>query len=292
MIEEGWLMVLVSSLACISGASIVFLGRQILENQHFLSASMALGGGVLVFNSLYTLLPASQQKLNSDFYMFLCFFIGVIFTVCLTRFIQWCTPHAIHTCDSLSNTDSSKPLFSHQHHHHEERGYGSMVIHSDHSTERADYFLIGVQTAIAICIHKFPEGLIMFISNKSSSQLGLSVAAAISIHNFIEGFLIALPLFYATGSRLSAFTYASFLGGLSQPLGAMIGLLVIHNKDQFQEQFLFGIIFGIVSGMMCYIAIQSMIPQAVRSDASHQCVPLFFFIGIFLVGLSSLLHSI
>lgn len=100
------------------------------------------------------------------------------------------------------------------------------------------------------------EGLIMFMSNESSSQLGLSVAAAMTIHNFIEGFLISLPLYYATGSRFAAFSYASLLGGMSQPLGAVLGLLAIRNVDQEQEKFLFGIIFGVVSGMMCLIAMQ------------------------------------
>lgn len=96
----------------------------------------------------------------------------------------------------------------------------------------------------------------MFVSNESSSQLGISVAVAMTIHNFIEGFLIALPLYYATGSRLAAFGYASFLGGMSQPLGAVLGLLAIRNVEASQEQILFGIIFGVVSGMMCLISIQ------------------------------------
>jgi ZIP family zinc transporter len=100
------------------------------------------------------------------------------------------------------------------------------------------------------------EGLIMFVSNESSSQLGLTVAAAMTIHNFIEGFLIALPLYYATGSRFASFAYASFLGGMSQPLGAVLGSLAIRNVDKQKEQIVFGIIFGVVSGMMCLIAVQ------------------------------------
>ncbi|KAG2190661.1 hypothetical protein INT46_011356 [Mucor plumbeus] len=332
---EGWIMVIISSTACVFGASIVFFDGKVLENKQFLSASMAIGGGVLVFNSLYTLLPASNQKFDSNLLTFSCFFVGVLFTVGLSYFIQWCTPHAIHTCDPTStvtmkdsgnsinelvgeeeneqeeeNDDNlikpilppTPPLHNHRkhkhhhhHHHHSNRDleYGSIIIHNeDLNQDKNDYFLIGIQTAIAICIHKFPEGLIMFISNESSSQLGLSVAVAMIVHNFIEGFLISLPLYYATGSRLAAFSYASILGGMSQPLGAVLGLLAIRNVNQEQEKFLFGIIFGVVSGMMCLIAVQSMLPQAIRADATHRCVPLFFFIGIFLVGLSSLLQSI
>jgi uncharacterized membrane protein YfcA len=96
----------------------------------------------------------------------------------------------------------------------------------------------------------------MLISNKSSSQLGFSVAAAMSIHNLMEGFLIALPLYYATGSQFAAFSYAAILGGMSQPIGAVLGLLAISNVDSSQERFLFGVVFGVVSGMMCFIAVQ------------------------------------
>lgn len=109
----------------------------------------------------------------------------------------------------------------------------------------------------------------MFISNESSSQLGLSVAAAMTIHNFIEGFLIALPLFYATGSKLAAFSYAALLGGMSQPLGAVLGLLVIRNVKQLEEDFLFGIVFGVVSGMMCFIAVQVKKTLLIRLNNTH-----------------------
>ncbi|KAI8986590.1 Zinc/iron permease [Pilobolus umbonatus] len=360
---EGWLMVLISSTACILGASVISLDicfkRKILENKSFLSACMSMGGGVLIFNSLYTLLPAASIKL-STVYTHACFFIGVLFTVSLTRFIQWCTPHAIHTCDPLSikkgilfeeeamndSSNSSKcyslsdpllpskhrspsnyqpgPLTKHDmnyntidkiyhghhhsnhHHHHHDSSHSNIDQksnphehnHSNHNHNnnhhyniKDDYYLIGIQTAVAICIHKFPEGLIMFVSNQASTQLGLSVAAAMIIHNFIEGFLIALPLYYATGSRLSAFLYASTLGGLAQPLGAVLGQLAISNVDPEQEQMLFGITFSIVSGMMCLIAIQSMLPQAIKADVSHRYVPFFFFLGIAFISLTSLLQS-
>jgi zinc transporter ZupT len=179
-------MVCISSFSCILGASIVVIlgDKKFISSKKFLSASMALGSGVLIFNSLYTLLPASQQKLNSNFITFTCFFIGVIFTILLTWLIQWCTPHAIHTCDPIatvqqreqsgtsSSSDSTidellinQPLLhdhkpNHHHHHRRESiiEYGSVLVTSEDiiDEERNDYFLIGMQTAIAICIHKFP----------------------------------------------------------------------------------------------------------------------------------------
>lgn len=149
----------------------------------------------------------------------------------------------------------------------------------------------------------------MFVSSQASSALGLSVCIAMSIHNLTEGFMIALPLYYATRSRSSAFSYAALMGGLSQPLGALIGLLLVENISQTKEDLMFGIVFGCVSGMMSLITIQvntmdiimyqilisciqSMLPQAIRADDHQQYVLVFFFLGIFLVGLSSILEEL
>ena len=96
----------------------------------------------------------------------------------------------------------------------------------------------------------------MFISGQASRRLGLSICAAMSIHNFIEGFMIALPLYFATKSRVRAFFYAALLGGMSQPLGAALGVLALDNVTQEQQDMLFGITFGVTSGMMSLIAVQ------------------------------------
>ncbi|KAG0172313.1 hypothetical protein DFQ30_010725 [Apophysomyces sp. BC1015] len=274
---------------------------------------MALGSGVLVFSSLFSLLPASQKHLNSDRLMYACFFAGACLTLLITYIIQWCAPNAIHACghsrhhknleqgqlvkaDSSETEEHDQPLLR-QDRLRSDIEYGSTDYHEETdgteeltAEEHGQYFTIGVQTAIAICIHKFPEGLIMFVSSQASTQLGLTVCAAMSIHNFIEGFMIALPLYLATGSRMAAFSYAALLGGLSQPLGAVLGVLALSNVDRGEENVMFGVIFGVVSGMMSLIAVQSMLPQAIRADARY--VPPFFFIGIFTVGLASLLKSV
>ncbi|KAI8393516.1 Zinc/iron permease [Radiomyces spectabilis] len=328
--REGWYFVLVSSLACITGASIVFVDKlwkssqgSILENPKFLAASLSLASGVLLFSSLYTLLPAAQKRLHSDFLTYTCFFAGAAVTLLITYIVRWFTPDAIDACGAHgadfnhdnahgkwvhnhTGDEEQHPLYHDQHipgHHSEygsvndracrepasdehQHGHVNLTQH-DHDS----YLSIGIQTAIAICIHKFPEGLVMFISSRASRQLGLSVTVAMSIHNLIEGAMIALPLYYATKSRVIAFGYSSFLGGLSQPLGAILGLLALHNVSERDENRLFGFIFGLTSGMMTLIAVQSMLPQAVRAHSSLHLVPLFFFIGIFTIGFATLVKS-
>ncbi|KAI9261557.1 ZIP zinc transporter-domain-containing protein [Phascolomyces articulosus] len=179
--------------------------------------------------------------------------------------------------------------FHHHHHHHPEQNENNEYDHDQHhhqhhhgDQEEYQHFLrIGIQTAVAIGVHKFPEGLIMFISNRASEKLGWAIAAAMSIHNLTEGFMIALPLYLALKSRSAAFGWAALLGGLSQPIGAVLGLLLMRNIDSSKEDLMFGIIFAI-----------SMLPQAIKADTRHRYVLPFFFLGIFFVGLTAILKSL
>ena len=74
--------------------------------------------------------------------------------------------------------------------------------------------------AAAIALHNFPEGIATFVAALDNPRVGASIAAAVAIHNIPEGIAVAVPVFYATGSRLRAFSW-SFLSGLSEPLGAL-----------------------------------------------------------------------
>lgn len=140
----GWSLVLISSLSCITGAGIVFMNEKVLENKKFLSGSMALGAGVLFCNAQFLLLPASYQKLNSLWAVALCFLMGLFGTVCLSQFLQKFTPDALHACDSLPTTKT----------------YGTVQTNMSTSDEdQKSYYLIGIQTAVAICIHKFPGNM-------------------------------------------------------------------------------------------------------------------------------------
>lgn len=82
------------------------------------------------------------------------------------------------------------------------------------------FLAIGLQTSLAIALHKLPEGFITYATNHASPQLGFAVFMALFIHNITEGFAMALPLYLAIGSRWKAMFWSSLLGGVSQPLGA------------------------------------------------------------------------
>lgn len=81
---------------------------------------------------------------------------------------------------------------------------------------------MGVFTALAIAIHNFPEGLATFVSALQEPKVAIPIVVAIAIHNIPEGIAVSVPIYQATGSRQKAFYY-SFLSGLAEPLGALLG---------------------------------------------------------------------
>lgn len=127
---------------------------------------------------------------------------------------------------------------------------------------------MGLLTALAIAIHNFPEGLATFTSALDDVSLGAAIAVAIAIHNIPEGIVTSVPIYYATGNKKKAFT-VSFLSGLTEPLGAVIGYLILRP---FLSDALYGVIFGIISGIMVYIAVEELIPMAREYDKGNTMI--------------------
>ena len=73
---------------------------------------------------------------------------------------------------------------------------------------------------LAIAIHNFPEGLATFVATLSSPSLGVALAIAIALHNVPEGVCVAMPVYYATGSKWKGFLWA-LLSGISEPFGKL-----------------------------------------------------------------------
>ena len=85
--------------------------------------------------------------------------------------------------------------------------------HNHHHHVPTNAFLsIGLQTSIAIALHKLPEGFITYATNHANPKLGFSVFMALFIHNITEGFAMALPLYLAINSRWRAMFWSSLLG--------------------------------------------------------------------------------
>eukprot|EP00397_Hematodinium_sp_SG-2012_P042884 GEMP01047536.1.p1 GENE.GEMP01047536.1~~GEMP01047536.1.p1 ORF type:complete len:182 (+),score=32.63 GEMP01047536.1:1139-1684(+) len=147
---------------------------------------------------------------------------------------------------------------------------------------------MGLSTAVAIGIHNFPEGLATFIATLDTPQVGVSLAVAIAIHNIPEGLCVAVPIYYATGNRHKAFLWA-FLSGISEPIGAGLGWIVLSRAD---NTLAFAIMFGIIAGMMVAIVVHELLPTAHRYDPKDQVVTNMFILGMAIMALSLVLFKL
>lgn len=162
--------------------------------------------------------------------------------------------------------------------------------------EYSRLFSIGLQTAIAISVHKVPEGFLTFATSHANRELGFSVFVALAIHNISEGFTIAFPLFLALGSRGVAILAAFALGGLSQPFGAFLAWLFFNSGIvpgsgsssglDDKTQLVFGIIVSITAGFLSMIGFQ-MYGTAVSFGGKQSTTLACVFIGVTVVGLGS-----
>ena len=94
------------------------------------------------------------------------------------------------------------------------------------------------------------------------------VALAVAIHNIPEGVAVSLPIYHATGQKRKAFIFAA-LSGLAEPLGALVGALLILP--------LFGasavaVSFALVAGVMIFISFDELFPVAKAYASGHECL--------------------
>lgn len=202
--------------------------------------------------------------------------------------------------DGPSNLPASKPLT------HARRHHIRTATDGHHHVAKNKFLSIGVQTSIAIALHKIPEGFITYATNHANPELGFAVFLAIFIHNIAEGFIMSLPLFLALKSRLWAIVWASLLGGLSQPLGAGIAAITVRG-DIGSGGVGYGFLFAATgmltpfknygrfdmssvltfpaAGIMCSVGLQ-LFTQAVQLHHGSKIPFVFGFIGMALLGVS------
>ena len=119
-------------------------------------------------------------------------------------------------------------------------------------------------TGSAIFLHNFPEGLATFIAAAEDPTVGASLAIAIGVHNIPEGVCVAVPIYFATGSKLRGFLWAS-ASGLAEPVAGAIGWIALSQSGDGEGDIgalAYGLLFSIVAGMMVYICISELLPAA------------------------------
>lgn len=145
---------------------------------------------------------------------------------------------------------------------------------------------ISLVTALAVALHNFPEGLVTFVGTLYSPHTGFGIATAIAIHNIPEGISISVPIYYHSGSLQKAFFWA-FLAGLSEPIGAIIGYLILDHMFGADA---FGWMFGLVGGIMIYISLAELLPVSLKTSCQYPIISCFA--GMVVMELSLILFEL
>lgn len=193
---------------------------------------------------------------------------------------------------------------SNHHHDHEDGSHSDIITDTSSDIEAQDaahhhhvptnaFLSIGLQTVIAIALHKFPEGFITYATNHANPKLGFNVFMALFVHNIAEGFAMALPLYMALNSRLRAIAWSSLLGGASQPLGAGIAWLVFKVVGSGEEggpvgvdNTAYAVLFAATAGIMSSVALQLFV-ESLSLNHNRNLSIAFAFLGMVLLGVSN-----
>jgi len=230
------------------GSALTLLTKK--TNPRLLSVALGFSAGVMIYVSFVEIFNQATQTLSSVYgdkwgawAATGGFFLGILLIGLIDKFIpeQGGNPHAAHTVEEMS---------------------GESEVHKN------NLMRMGLFTALAIAVHNFPEGLATFTASLSDQTIGVPIAIAVAIHNIPEGIAVAVPIYYATQSRAKAFRL-SFLSGLSEPLGALIGYLILYR---FLNDATFGFIFAIVAGIMVYISLDELLPSAREYGENHLAI--------------------
>ena len=221
-------------------------------SKKFLSAALGFSGGVMIYVSFAEILVKANESLSAAtnetsgaWMTALAFFGGILLILIIDRLIpSEENPHEPPLLDENGEPDKN-------------------VNKGDKKLMR-----MGLMTALAIAIHNFPEGLATFSAALYDPAVGISIAIAIAIHNIPEGIAVAVPIKAATGSRGKAL-FHSFLSGLAEPIGALVGYTILL---QFFSPLTFGLLFAGVAGIMVFISLDELIPTAREYDTGHTSI--------------------
>ena len=247
------LLTLLAGLSTGIGSAIAYFIRR--PKMVYLSFSLGFSAGVMIYISFMELLPTAMEKVG-EVRSLIAFFTGIVIIGVIDLLIP----------------EAENP-------HHLSIPQYTNGVKKDESLMRTGLF-----TALAIGIHNFPEGISIFATSLSDIKLGVIIAIAVAIHNIPEGIAVSIPLFYATGNRNKAFFY-SFLSGLSEPLGAIVGFLILMP---FLSEVFVASLLASVAGIMVYISVDEIIPTAHRTGRAHAVI-LGLVLGMFIMALSLLM---
>jgi zinc transporter, ZIP family len=250
-------LTLFAGLATGVGSAIAFFAPR--TNYRFLGIALGFSAGAMLYVSFTEILPKADAALaqvygaSAPWLTILSFFAGVALAGIIDALVPTAdNPHEPRTPVDLSSLKAT----------------GGPVSDAWLHTGSPRLLRTGVFAAGIIALHNFPEGLATFLAALDDLRVGTALAVAVALHNIPEGISVAVPIYYATGSRRRAFVY-SLLSGLAEPLGALAGFVLLRA---FFTDDVVGLLFGAVAGIMVYISLDELLPAAHSFGTEHDAL--------------------
>mmetsp|Transcript_35559 Transcript_35559/g.59946 ORF Transcript_35559/g.59946 Transcript_35559/m.59946 type:complete len:334 (+) Transcript_35559:213-1214(+) len=322
----AFLFVFLAGLSTTIGSTFAFCSN--LADQRFLASALGCSAGVMLYVSFGEIfmvksVGAFEEHGFSDAkamrFATFCFFGGIFFTAMLDKlvhFIAECSGQMPGHDHSLAETQqnpnmSVNPLAA-GHELPQTQSMQELVpgqsledgsvsremaldcdenngFEKEEAKKKSELQKMGLMTGIAIGLHNFPEGLATFVATLADAHVGGAIALAIALHNIPEGVCVAMPIYYATGSRWKGFWW-SVMSGISEPIGGLVGYLVLYGDNM--SEIAYGSLFGAVGGMMVYISIVELIPTALKYDPQDKYVTVSLLVGMAVMAASLLLFAV
>ncbi|MFH0748707.1 MAG: ZIP family metal transporter [Candidatus Bathyarchaeota archaeon] len=227
MIGEVFLLSLIAGSATVIGGILVVLLRRISDR--FIAASMGFASGVMLLVSFLNLFVESLE-LASYLNVSLAFTAGSIIMIIIDLFL----PHL------------------------------ELGKREDGILEKSKQLKPGILILIGITIHNIPEGIVVSTGYSHLPQLGTLIAIAVFFHNLPEGIATAVSL-ASGGSRKRDIVLATFVSGLAEPVGALLGGTILIGASNE----MIGLALAFAAGVMTYITADELIPIAGERGHKH-----------------------
>lgn len=263
----AFLFTLLAGLSTGIGSALAFFANR--TNTRFLAASLGFSAGVMIYVSFVELLAGATadlvaalgSKSHGEWAATAAFFGGMVFIAVIDKLVPEVeNPHEVKKVEDMRPVEHASERFA-----EEAAALAAERERRPGAGNTRHLMRMGTLTALVIGIHNFPEGLATFMSTIQNPNIGFSIAIAIAIHNIPEGIAVSVPIFYATGDRKKAFLW-SFLSGLTEPLGALAGYLILRN---FMTPTMSGVVLAGVAGIMVFISLDELLPSAERYGEHH-----------------------
>lgn len=263
-IGPALLLTLLAGLATAIGSVIAFFAPR--TDTRFFGIALGFSAGVMIYVSFVELLPSGVDALEAissapQTSAVVALFVGMLLVAVIDRSVPLgYNPHEMRAPGTLDAPGSAASA--------ETSGKAGAGTRGNEAVGAEPLMNVGLLTAAVITLHNFPEGLATLLTSMQDIHLGIPVALAVAIHNIPEGIAVSVPVYYATGSRWQAFGWSA-LSGLSEPLGALLGLLILSG---FWSQALLGLSLAAVAGIMIFISFDVLLPSAETYGEHHPTV--------------------